>query len=90
MEGVPDVSMRACDWVNRCLYSAATENVGGGGSGGGWGAGTGGGPDAHPELVEALFKVMTEWVNELPQPSLRCVCACSTLCTRALVLVLGV
>ncbi|CAM9973938.1 unnamed protein product [Sphacelaria rigidula] len=47
--------------------------VAGGGSGG-WGAAGargGGGPDAQPEMVEAMFKVMTEWVNELPVPSLR-------------------
>lgn len=36
------------------------------------GAGGGGrGPDAHPELVEALFRLMEEWVKEVPVPSLR-------------------
>lgn len=92
---VPDITLRASAWVDRCLWAAAAEvggeggNNGAGGIGGigaggngvvGLGAGVGagagisaaGGPDAHPELVEALFKLMAEWVKELPVPSLRC------------------
>lgn len=53
--------------------------VGGGGSGNSVGPRVGlvgataalGGPDAHPELAEALFRLMAEWVKELPLPSLR-------------------
>ncbi|CAN0239362.1 unnamed protein product [Scytosiphon promiscuus] len=108
---VPDLTLRASEWVDQCLWAAAAE-VGGRGrtsSGGvsgngaiaaaGNGIGFGGaiveggragggaaaaatgaagvgavalaGPDAHPELAEALFKLMAEWVKELPVPSLR-------------------
>lgn len=47
-----------------------------GGAGGGVPAVPLAGPDAHPELAEALFRLMAEWVKELPVPSLRCVCVC--------------
>eukprot|EP00904_Undaria_pinnatifida_P009295 jgi/Undpi1/5496/HiC_scaffold_2.g00775.m1 len=80
---LPDVSPLACGWVDRCLWAAAEISggggdgaggemggVGGGGRNGGRGGG-GGGLDAHPELVEAMFKLMAEWVNELPVASLR-------------------
>lgn len=48
-----------------------------GGGGGALGATPVGGPDAHPELAEALFRLMTEWVKELPVPSLRYVISTS-------------
>lgn len=97
----PNFSLRACDWVNQCLYSAATGAAaaaaavnaavagavgaksevvvvvaGGGGWGGAGAARGGGGPDAHPEMVEAVFTLMREWINELPVPSLRCARVC--------------
>lgn len=40
---------------------SSTDSVGGAGA-------------AAPELVEALFKLMAEWVKELPVPSLRLAC----------------
>ena len=78
----PDVSVRASEWVDQCLWAAAAV-VGGSAAGSGssivspksggglLGATPVGGPDAHPELAEALFRLMGEWVKELPVPSLR-------------------
>lgn len=89
-DAAPNLSLRACEWVDRCLWSAVTgaaaaaaaaagaggapgvSNVGGGVIAGARNTGTGLSPDApQPEMVEALFRLMTEWVEQLPGPSLR-------------------
>lgn len=87
-DAVPSLSLRACHWVDRCLWFAATgaagvvatpgapgvlNNANGVFVSGGWGHGAAANSDPpQPELVEALFQLMKEWVVELPVPSLRC------------------
>ncbi|CAB1097142.1 unnamed protein product [Ectocarpus sp. CCAP 1310/34] len=77
----PDMSLRASEWVDQSLWAAAAGVAAGGSNGMIVGSGTEhnnrsstnsiGGGGAPPELVEALFKLMAEWVKELPVPSLR-------------------
>ncbi|CBJ31044.1 expressed unknown protein [Ectocarpus siliculosus] len=78
----PDMSLRASEWVDQSLWAAAAGVAVGGSNGMVVGSGNEhnsnrsstdsiGGGGAPPELVEALFKLMAEWVKELPVPSLR-------------------
>lgn len=89
-DGVPNVSLRACKWVYVAMERAGTWVGGGISNIGGSIGGTAGvlAADAQPEMVEALFRLMTEWINELPVPSIQwvlllaslmagCLCACN-------------